>query len=138
VTEAMLPAAERRLEPVVFRRVRHVVTENARVESTIAAFAAGDLDSVAAAFAASHASLRDDYEVSSPGLDAMVDIAAGVPGVLASRMTGAGFGGSTINLVRPAAVAALREAVAARYRARTGLEPTVRVVRPAAGAGVVG
>ncbi len=84
------------------------MTENERVGATVAALEAGDLDAVGRLFAASHASLRDDYEVSSPELDAMVEIAVGVPGVVAARMTGAGFGGCTVNLVRPDAVDALR------------------------------
>jgi galactokinase len=134
---SMLADAERALGPIVARRVRHVVTENARVEATVAALEAGDLEAVGEAFAASHASLRDDYEVSSPELDAMVEIACGVPGVVAARMTGAGFGGSTVNLVRPGAVAALRTAIESEYPARTGRRPMVREVRPVDGAGFV-
>jgi galactokinase len=138
VTRAMLPDAERRLDPLVFRRVRHVVTEDARVTETIDALRARDLAAVGRLFAESHASLRDDYEVSSPALDAMVSIAASVPGVIAARMTGAGFGGSTVNLVRPDAVGDLRAAVLDHYPRMTGLTPTVRAVRPADGAGFVG
>ena len=74
----------------------------------MAALAAGDLAAVGRLFAESHASLRDRFEVSSPELDAMVEIAMAVPGVIAARMTGAGFGGCTINLVRPDAIEALR------------------------------
>jgi galactokinase len=86
-------------------------------------------------FAASHASLRDRYEVSSPELDAMVAIAVAVPGVIAARMTGAGFGGCTVNLVRPDAIDALRTAVASRYPAQTGLTPLVLPVGAVDGAG---
>ena len=100
-------AAADRLDPVAYRRAEHVVTENARVEATVAALAAGDLAAVGRLFAESHASLRDRFEVSSPELDAMVEIAMAVPGVIAARMTGAGFGGCTINLVRPDAIEAL-------------------------------
>jgi galactokinase len=135
VPPAMLPDAERALPPLVARRVRHVVTENARVEATVAALEADNLAAVAEAVAASHASLRDDYEVSSPELDAMVEIARGVPGVVAARMTGAGFGGSTIVLLRPDAIDDLRAIVEADYPRRTGLRPVVRAVRPADGAG---
>ena len=122
---------------MVHRRCRHVVTENGRVGETLAALAAGDLAAVGRLFAASHASLRDDFEVSSPELDALVEIASAVPGVAAARMTGAGFGGCTINLVERGAVAALRDAVLEEYPARTGLAPRVFGVDPVAGAGTL-
>ena len=89
-------------------------------------------------FAESHASLRDRFEVSSPELDAMVGIATGVPGVIAARMTGAGFGGCTVNLVRHDAVEALRAAVDERYQAMTGLLPRVFAVDAVDGAGRIG
>jgi len=135
VTPEVLDAARDRLDPIAFARAEHVVTENARVGKTVAALDAGDLAAVGRLFAASHASLRDRFEVSSPELDTMVEIATQVPGVIAARMTGAGFGGCTINLVRPAAIGALRRAVETRYPARTGLTPMVLPVRAAAGAG---
>jgi galactokinase len=137
VTPAMLPRMRDLVADDVFRRSRHIVTENRRVVETIDALAAGDLAAVGRLWAASHASLRDDFEVVSPELDALVEIAATVPGVAAARMTGAGFGGCTINLVERGAVAALRAAVAAEYPARTGLVPRVYAVDAAAGAGVV-
>jgi galactokinase len=105
------------------------------VEATVDALAAGDLVEVGRLFAESHASLRDLYEVSSPELDAMVEIAAAVPGVIATRMTGAGFGGCTINLVRPDAIASLRDVVDSGYPPRTGLTPLILPVRAADGAG---
>jgi galactokinase len=123
------------MDDETFRRCRHVVTENARVERAIAAFAAGDLEAIGELRAESHASLRDDFEVVSPELDALVEIATAVPGVVASRMTGAGFGGCTVNLVQRAAVATLRERVAADYPVRTGLDPSLWVVNAIAGAG---
>jgi len=135
VTRELLAEAEPRLDPVAARRARHIVSENERVGETVRALAAGDLERVGAMFAASHASLRDDFEVSSPELDAMVDVAVGVPGVIAARMTGAGFGGCTINLVRPDAVEALRAAVDRDYPSRTGLTPMVLPVRAVGGAG---
>ena len=99
------------------------------------AFAAGDLAAVGRLFAASHASLRDLFEVSSAALDTMVEVALATPGVVAARMTGAGFGGCTVNLVRPDAIDRLRDAVTSKYAARTGLQPRVFAVRPAGGAG---
>ncbi len=117
------------------RRAAHVVAENERVRTVVEALEAGDLAVVGEAFRAGHASLRDLFEVSSPELDALVEIAESVPGVVAARMTGGGFGGCTINLVRPDAIDSFREAVLDRYPARTGLEPMVIPVAAAAGAG---
>jgi galactokinase len=136
VTPAMLAAVRTQVDEETFRRCRHVVEENERVEQTIAALAAGDLAAVGALWAASHASLRDDYEVVSPELDALVEIATSTPGVAAARMTGAGFGGCTVNLVERSAVETLRERVLADYPARTGLTPRVFAVDAVAGAGV--
>jgi galactokinase len=135
VSAALLAAARGGLDPVVARRAEHIIAENDRVLATLAAFEAGDLAAVGEAFGASHVSLRDLFEVSSPELDALVEIAGAVPGVVASRMTGAGFGGSTINLVHPDAVGALRDAVLAEYPARTGLTPMILPVQAATGAG---
>jgi galactokinase len=123
------------LDEVAYRRARHVITENERVLTMVAALEAGDLDAVGAAMAASHASLRDDFEVSSDALDALVAIADGVPGVIGARLTGAGFGGCTVNLVHETAVDALRAAVLADYPARIGLTPRVYEVRAADGVG---
>ena len=95
-----------------------------------AALESGDVERAGRLLSASHASLRDLYEVSSPELDALVEIAEATPGVLGSRLTGAGFGGCTVTLVRREAVAALAEAVAERYPARTGLTPQVFEVEP--------
>jgi galactokinase len=137
VTPAMLPRIRDLVDDDVFRRSRHVVTENGRVEETILALASDDLAAVGRLWAASHASLRDDFEVASPELDALVEIATAVPGVVAARMTGAGFGGCTINLVERGAVAALARRVMADYPGRTGLTPRVYAVDAVAGAGIV-
>ena len=134
VTPELLDAGLDRIDEVAARRLDHVVHENERVAATVAALARGDLDAVGRAFAASHASLRDRYDVSSPALDALVDIAATVPGVIGARLTGAGFGGCTVNLVRDDAVDALRAAILARYPGRTGLTPRVFEVRAVDGA----
>ena len=137
VTGPMLAGVAARVDEETYRRCRHVVTENARVEASIEALAAGDLAAVGRAWAGSHASLRDDFEVVSPELDALVDIAIGTPGVVASRMTGAGFGGCTVNLVERGAVPALRQRILAEYPARTGLSPRVFAVDAVVGAGFV-
>ncbi len=133
----MLERLRDALDDVSVRRAEHVVRENERVLETERAFKAGDLEAVGRLFAESHASLRDLYEVVSPELDALVGIAGATDGVVAARMTGAGFGGCTVNLVRRDAIDALREAVAREYPRRTGLEGAVYVVEPVAGAGVV-
>ena len=135
VDEAMLEANRDRLPEVVARRCEHVVKENARVLATVAALEAGDLAAVGRLFAASHASLRDLYEVSSPALDAMVAIAESVPGVVASRMTGAGFGGCTVNLVRDGSAEELSARVMSEYPGRTGLKTRVFVASTVDGAG---
>jgi galactokinase len=137
VTPGLLATARDRMDELAFRRATHIVEENARVIATEAALAAGDLAEVGRLFAASHASLRDLYDVSSPELDALVDIATAVHGVVGARLTGAGFGGSTINLVHVDAIPALRAAVERDYRARTGLTPTVLDVDAVDGAGWV-
>jgi galactokinase len=135
VTPAMLPTVRARVDEETYRRCRHVVEENVRVQDSIAALAAGDLAAVGRLWAASHASLRDDFEVVSPELDALVEIATAVPGTVAARMTGAGFGGCTINLVERGAVDALRERVLAEYQPRTGLVPRIYPINAVAGAG---
>jgi galactokinase len=137
VDAAMLERNRDRLPEVVARRCEHIVNEDARVMETVAALRNGDLEALGRLFAESHASLRDLYEVSSPELDAMVEIAVSVPGVVASRMTGAGFGGCTVSLVERGAEERLRDAVLARYGPRTGLQPHVYAVNAVDGAGPV-
>jgi galactokinase len=88
-------------DPVLRRRARHVTTENQRVDALIAAFAADDLHHAGELMAASHASLRDDYEVSTPELDTLVSHLRGTPGVHGARLTGAGFGGCVVALCAP-------------------------------------
>jgi galactokinase len=121
--------------PHVLRRCRHVITENDRVVRTAAALNRCDYAAVGALMIASHASLRDDYEVSCPELDAMAAIAADLDGVFGARMTGGGFGGCAIALVEAnAADDRLRETIRQRYHAVTGIRPDVWIC--AAGDGV--
>ena len=133
VTAADLEAAAGRLPATEFARARHVVGEIARTRAAATALSAGRWAEVGALMAASHASLRDDFEVSCPELDALVEIAAAQPGVIGSRMTGGGFGGCTVTLVEEPRAAAAMEAIAAGYRARTGRDCTLFTTRPAAG-----
>lgn len=125
------------LPPIVRRRAAHVVNEDARVLEAIEALERNDAEAFGRLMDASHASLRDDYEVSSKELDLMVELARETPGCLGARMTGAGFGGATVNLVREESVVSFVEQVAERYKARTGLRPEITVSKPAAGAGLM-
>jgi galactokinase len=134
VDVVMLERCRDLLDDVEYRRALHVITENDRTLEVERALSAGDLEGVGLCFAESHASLRDRYEVSSAELDTLVEIAVATEGTVAARMTGAGFGGSTINLVRKGSVPRFRDSVATEYRARTGLRPRIWVVEPVEGA----
>jgi galactokinase len=125
-------------DPVALRRAEHVVGENQRVLDCASALERGDIATVGRLFAASQASLRDLFEVSSPELDALVDIATRCDGVAAARLTGAGFGGCTVNLVERGAVGDLADRILREYEARTGRSGRVFEVEPADAAGVVG
>jgi galactokinase len=118
-------------------RADYVVSEVARVVATAAALETGDLDALCRLFAESHASLRDRYEAGSPALDAMVDVARAVPGVIASRTMGIGLGGCTVNLVLADAVPTLVAAVGRDYDALTGLRSRVYAVAVVDGAGLL-
>jgi galactokinase len=107
------------------RRARHVISENERVLQATQALRAGDAPRFGALLYASHASLHNDYEVSSAELDAIVEIARQTPGVFGARLTGAGFGGCALALTRRNAVESLRAALARDYPARAGREATV-------------
>jgi galactokinase len=132
---SMLPDIATRLDERLLRRVRHVVTENARVERFAAALEREDLAALKPIMRDSHESLRSDYEVSCTELDALVDVACAFVGVYGTRMTGGGFGGSTVNLVDADAVDAFREHVSAEYARRFGRAPGIYVSRAASGAG---
>jgi galactokinase len=134
---AMLDAGARGLDPVVVRRARHVVADSRRAIDLAAALKSGDLGSIGRLMADSHASMRDDFEITVPAIDALVDIVKGVLGDAGGvRMTGGGFGGSVVALVPGELVAPVREAVASRYRAVSGLDASIHVCHAAAGAGV--
>jgi len=138
VTPAALRAAEARLDPVIYRRCRHVVSENERVRAAAIALGAADLVGFGRLMRDSHRSLRDDYEVSCDELDLMVGIAESIDGVYGARMTGGGFGGCTVNLVRADAVPHFRTIIAERYAQATGHTPEIYVCQTADGAAPVG
>ncbi len=129
-----LDAALARLDPALRRPARHVATEQHRVLEAVAALKAGDDVRMGELMRQSHESLRDDYRVTGAELDALASVAWEAPGCLGARMTGAGFGGCTVNLVRADAVDAFVDFVGPRYTEATGLDPRFFVVRADDGA----
>ncbi len=120
-TLAQLETHRAELGDVVFRRCAYVVKENLRVEAACRHLEAGDLAAFGQEMYASHAGLRDDYEVSCAELDVLVEAAQAVPGVFGARMMGGGFGGCTVNLVAPARVEEFIASVSAAYKRKFGL-----------------
>ncbi len=133
VAVADLETALPRLPPVIQKRVRHVVMENARTLRAVETLRAGDLAATGRLFNESHASLRDDYEVSCRELDVMVELAQAQLGCYGARMSGGGFGGCAVALVERARVDGFVAAVAPAYEAATGLTPDLYAVAPARG-----
>jgi galactokinase len=139
-TAEQLENARGKMDDVVYRRARHVIGEIERTVHAAEGVRASNWPTVGQLMYASHASLRDDYEVSCAELDAVVEIAQAIGangGVIGCRMTGGGFGGCTVALVRSEAVGTISERVAAEYERRTKIKPTLFVSRPAAGATVL-
>ncbi|QGM44410.1 galactokinase [Methylocystis heyeri] len=128
--EALLP------EPIR-RRARHVVTENERTLQAAAALEAGDMEECGRLMNQSHRSLAEDYEVSCPEADVMVRLAQAVSGVFGARMTGGGFGGCVVSLVRAGEVERFIGSVGEGYRSATGLEPRIFCSAPSAGVGEI-
>ena len=138
VSLRQLEAGRDRLPHLVYKRCRHVITENSRTTEAAAALGRRDYERAGALMLESHRSLRDDYEVSVPELDFLVEAAMKVKGTYGSRMTGGGFGGCTVSLVQPRAVDALTEHVRRAYQQSPfGKTPDVYVTRATAGASVV-
>jgi galactokinase len=133
VAPADLEGARSVLGGILFRRARHVISENHRVLEAVKVLEAGDLERFGELMNASHESLRDDYEVSSKELDVLVELARKQPGVLGARMTGAGFGGCTVNLVRQEAAEAFAEAVRRGYRNALGLKAEIYICKASQG-----
>jgi galactokinase len=135
VTPAMFEEVEESMPPLIARRARHVVTENARVLQFVAACREGDVERMGELFEASHRSLQHDYEVSCDELDFLVDAALGVEGgVYGARMTGGGFGGCTVSLMRPEVVAHFEREITGLYHERFGIQPQVYPCRASWGA----
>ena len=135
VTLADLEAHRAELPEVVYRRCRHVITENQRVLDAAGSLRSANLDRFGQLMRESHRSMRDDYEISCPELDLLVEIASGCDGVYGSRMTGGGFGGCTISLVRSQAVKEFQKTISKKYKDATGIDAPIYVCSAAQGAG---
>lgn len=136
VTLAEFNAVASELDPVVAKRVRHILTENERTLEAASALEKGDLKRMGELMAASHASMRDDFEITVPQIDTLVEIVKAVIGDEGGvRMTGGGFGGCIVALVPEEKVDSVREAVAAQYEAKTGIKETFYVCKASQGAG---
>ena len=134
VTLSDLEAVRGRMDNLLWRRAHHVVSENERTLEAVKVLQSGDLERFGELMNQSHESLRDDYEVSSKELDTLVELARKQNGVLGARMTGAGFGGCTVNLVRADAAGNFAQAVAEGYEKALGLKGEIYVCQASDGA----
>ncbi len=139
-TPELLEKSKGKMNDIVFRRARHVIGEIERTIQTAEEVRVSNWPAVGQFMYASHASLRDDYEVSCKELDALVEIAEGIgakSGVFGCRMTGGGFGGCTVALVKTEHIETISQKISEDYKKKTGIEATIFVTRPAAGATIV-
>ena len=137
VTLQQVQEKKAELDPVVFNRAHHVVTEIARTVKTAEAMKKNAWQTVGELMYASHASLRDDFEVSCKELDVLVDIAGKTDGVIGARMTGGGFGGCIVALVQGNKADSISDSICREYEAQTGVKPTAFMTRPGQGAHVI-
>ncbi|MBV7298657.1 galactokinase [Enterovibrio paralichthyis] len=138
VTLAQLNAEADKLDDVVLKRARHVITENARTLEAAKALADNNMTLMGELMAESHASMRDDFEITVKEIDTLVDIVKNVIGEQGGvRMTGGGFGGCIVSLVPPSLVDAVKVAVEEKYEAATGLKASIYVCKAMTGAGLV-
>jgi len=133
----VLEANKSALGGVLFRRCRHVLSENERVHRAVQAIGNRDIGDLGALLNDCHDSLRDDFEVSCDELESLVAVANASDGVLGSRMVGAGFGGCVLSVCQSADAAAVAKEIGASYEAITGTRPWQHIVQPAAPAVVV-
>jgi len=133
VDSKMLSQYGSKLYPTLYKRARHVVSENERVLETVSALNNNDFEEVGRLMNESHESLSHDYEVSNPFMDRLVDLARETDGVLGARLTGAGFGGCTVNLVRTDSLRDFNRNVTRRYSEETSLKAETYVVRAVGG-----
>ena len=137
VTVNELEAKRRKLPELVYRRCRHIVTENARVLEAERALEAGDFAACGRAMNASHVSMQEDFEITCPEVDMLAGLAQTVEGVYGSRMTGGGFGGCTVSLLEASAVDKASQILTDGYRIATGMDTEIFVCAPSDGAGLV-
>ncbi|HSU99684.1 MAG TPA: galactokinase [Roseiarcus sp.] len=137
VTVKELEAKRRKLPELVYRRCRHIVTENARVLEAERALEAGDFAACGRAMNASHVSMQEDFEITCPEVDMLAGLAQTVEGVYGSRMTGGGFGGCTVSLLEASAVDKASQILTDGYRIATGMDTEIFVCAPSDGAGLV-
>ena len=135
VTPEMFDQVKDHMPEVPRRRARHVISDSLRVLQLGDAAHAHDLIAMGKLFLASHHSMRDDYEITCPEIDFLVEKAIELPGVYGARMTGGGFGGCTVNLVAPESLDQFRDQLSAAYQERFGIQPVFYECRPASGAG---
>jgi galactokinase len=133
LTEKDLLAAQQALDDVTFRRCRHVITENKRVLEAVEALKHGEMSKLGKLLLESHASMRDDFEISIPELDTAVEVAMSI-GAVGSRMTGGGFGGAAIAIIEESKLDQLRKACQDEFLAKGFAEPNVFAVKPSEGA----
>ena len=136
VTSEQLEAHQALLSPIVYRRCRHVISENERVMEAVTALESGELKQAGELMVQSHNSLRDDYEVSSDALDVMVDLMLASPGCYGARLTGAGFGVCTVALVEPGYEQTIADTIYAGYSKETNIWPEVYTTQASAGSRV--
>jgi galactokinase len=135
VTPEMFEPAAHLLPDVAMRRARHIVTEDVRVNRFVEASESGDLAAMGRLLVESHRSLQYDYEVSCEELDFLAEAALAIDGVYGSRMTGGGFGGCTVTMLRAGAAGPFRERISGVYQGRYGIVPRIYDCKPSAGAG---
>ncbi|HQE73503.1 MAG TPA: galactokinase [Myxococcota bacterium] len=133
VSMDMLNTVKGRIPEVSFRRLRHAISENERTLTAADALKTGGIYLTGQLMQQSHESLAKDYEVSCRELDTLVEIASGIKGCVGARLTGAGFGGNTVNLVHKDAANDFCSQLKTKYREATGIKTAVRIVRPSAG-----
>jgi len=137
VTMAQLEASKDELDPLAYRRARHIITENERTLEAADSMKAGDAKRMGELMIESHLSMRDDFEISRPEMDIMVEIAIRQPGCYGARMTGGGFGGCAVAMIDQGSVKTFTENVAAEYETSTHLKPSLYVCSATNGAEII-
>ncbi|HEY6733135.1 MAG TPA: galactokinase, partial [Roseiarcus sp.] len=137
VTPQQLESKHRKLPELIYRRCRHIVTENERVLEAERALKAGDFAACGRAMNASHVSMRDDFEITCPEVDMLAGLAQTVKGVYGSRMTGGGFGGCTISLIEASAIDKASQMLTDGYRIAMGRDVDIYVCAPSDGARLI-